>query len=176
MTDQPDIKPLWPDPDVGPLRASVWFGRVDDRPAVVRVELSAMDLDRPAAIHAADVRLPLGRWLDAHVAMTRARGRASRQLYKHVPGHDKTVDAFEEQAGVAAIKNVGHPRERTDTFYREVAAIYNAAAADGDRSPAVRVEEQLGAGYASATARSWIRDARKRGFIAPVNRERREPA
>ena len=95
--------------------------------------------------------MPLGRWLDAHVAMT----RASRQLYKHVPGHDKTVDA-EEQAGVAAIKNVGRPRERTDTFYREVAAIYNAAAADGDRSPAVRVEEQLGAGYASATARSWI--------------------
>lgn len=51
----------------------------------------------------------------------------------------------------------------SDEFLEKVTASYNAAVKEGDRKPALRVQEELGA-LVPETARGWIRQARKRGF------------
>ena len=174
--ERPESEPyLWPDPERGPLRLRVWFGRVDGRRAIVGLELWGVDPPRPlpqwfgteklpdAAIRAEDVRLPLGRLLDSRVAHELSAVRMSRALWGDVPGHEETVRRFEERLGTY---RVGRPR-LSDEFLEQVTAIYNAAVADGERKPAMRVLEELGPLTGTTvpeTARGWIRQARKRGF------------
>jgi hypothetical protein len=157
---QPSLTRQWPDPSTGPLTLRVWFGTVNDRPAVVKVEISG---DGDAAVHAADCRLPLGAMLDAHVTMALSRVRASRALYGEHPGLQK----FEGREGL-----VGRPR-MTDAFLKQVAEVYTAAVGAGDRKPAHAVQSQLGPDATVATARSWIRKARVRGFLPPVKKDSR---
>lgn len=167
---------LWPDETTGPLRLRVWFGRVDGRRVIVGLELWGADVEpRPsrfvpenppvAPILAADVRLPLGRLLDARVEYEQAMVRASRALYSDVPGHEETVRRFEERLGLGT-QRVGRPR-LSDEFLEQVTTVYNAAVADGERKPAMRVLHELGPLTGTTvpeTARGWIRQARKRGF------------
>jgi hypothetical protein len=173
VTDDPLAEPrqlvrLWPDPENGPLRLSLWFGRVDGRPAVVGVEMWGIEppqgwpltTDLPdSAIRAEDVRLPLGKMLDGWTELNYRYARASLALWGDLPGHKETVRTFEQRIGS---KRVGRPR-LSDDFLEKVTATYNAAVREGDRRPALRVQEELGAAVAE-TARGWIRQARERGF------------
>lgn len=189
----------WPDPDHGPFRLRVWFGRVDDRPAVVGVELWGVEPQQrdwleseagdeaidvvtgkavsrdwlgyqlpDAAVRAEDVRLPLGRLLDDWLDRQRAFARASRLLWGDSPGHEARVQRFERRLEG---KRTGPPR-LTDDFLQQVTDIYNGAARDGARNPAAPVQAALGARTPS-TARSWIREARRRGFpvVPPPTRK-----
>lgn len=165
---------LWPDPQNGPLRVRVWFGRVQGRPAVVGVEMwgvepiqAAMPLDSAtlddSPIRAEDIRLPLGKWLDAWTEMQYRYARASRELWGDIPGHEDRVSKFEARIGD---KRLGRPA-LSDEMLSRVTEVYNAAVKDGDRRPAMRVFEVLGADFGASvpeTARGWVRQARKRGF------------
>lgn len=57
------------------------------------------------------------------------------------------------------------PFSRHDDFYRSVAAVWLAAFNEGDESPTARVEAAASPRASSATARRWVAEARKRGFI-----------
>jgi hypothetical protein len=187
VADDPNERPqsvsyLWPDPETGPLRLRVWFGSVNGRRSVVGVELWGMDLPPlpgslgtpEAPIRAEDVRIPLGRLLDAQVESELAMARASRALWSDVPGHEETVRRFEEHRGA---ERVGRPR-LADDFLEQVTALYNQAVADGERKPAMRVLDELGPLTGTTvpeTARGWIRQARKRGFPVAAPTVRRQP-
>jgi len=173
--DRPEYQwRAWPDPVTGPFRLRLWIGRVDGRSAVVGVELWGVDpklVDKPAwptelddlpdaAIRAADVRVPLGRFLDGWIDHRRAFARASREWFAEIPGHEETVRAFEER--LQPRRPAGRPR-LSDEHLGLVTAVYNAAVTEGDRAPAYRVMEELGARTVE-TARGWVRQARKRGF------------
>lgn len=167
---QPTISRLWPDPETGPYRLRVWIGEVDGRPAITRVDLAGFDppgwIDESglpdAAIQATDIRLPLGRLLDAWTDLQRTYARASRKLYSDGEFRDDGEERrrFEKQVGA---KRMGRPR-LSDEFLREVANIYSTARKEGNRAPAVLVADELKANT-TATARGWIRQARMRGFL-----------
>jgi hypothetical protein len=175
------LEHLYPDPATGPLRARLWIAPVDGRPAVVGVELWGVDPKTAvwpmlgelpeelpdAPIRASDVRLPLGRYLDAWVEKQRASARASRALWPDVPGHEETVRKFERRLDG---KRAGRPR-LSGEFLERVATVYSAAVEEGDSRPALRVQEELDAAVPE-TARGWIRQARKRGFLAPATPSR----
>jgi hypothetical protein len=166
------VEGLYPDPRVGPFRLRLAFGQVRGRTVITAVELRGVAPEIPwpteipelpdAAIQAADIRLPLGKLLDEWTARNAALARASRSLW---PGNEANVQSFEQQAGV---KHRGRPR-LTNEFLRQVAAIYNAAVADGDRAPAMRVYKELSATTPN-TARGWIRKARQRGVMPSSTR------
>ena len=169
------VERLWPDSVAGPLRLRIAFGEVDGRQAVTAVELRGVEPAHPwpttflavsdAAVRAADIRLPLGAMLDEWIALQASRARASRALFGAVPGHEETVQSFERRSG---IKRPGRPRT-PEAFLRQVAEVYETAVQNGDRAPAVRVHAELEA-RTLATARGWVRQARKRGFLPPVKR------
>jgi len=114
-------------------------------------------------IGAEDIRLPLGRLLDAWVELHLSTARAARKLYEDVPGQEAKVQAVE-----ARFSTPRSGRQRlTDEFLQQVTDVYNAAVGEGDRRPALRVVAVLGPAPPE-TARGWIRQARKRGFdVAP---------
>lgn len=159
----------WPDPRKGPLLVRVWYGTAEGRPAVVGVEVWGTEplqnpwpLDRRGhkearRVTAANVRLPLGRWLDQWVEMGRARARASRKLYGGTPGHEETVQRFESELNV---KRRGR-KPLSDDFLRQVAVVYVKEIRAGNRRPAKAVKEQLGP-TSDSNARTWIRQARLR--------------
>lgn len=202
MTDDTEQQPqsvpgAWPDPQTGPFRLRLWFGTVDEKPAVVGVEMWGVDpvretppwfidVDLPdVPIGAEDIRLPLGRLRDDWVDKQRSYARASRALWGDVPPelrlpqevHEAAVQRFERRLG--APKRVGRP-PLSDELLGRVTAIYNEAVTSGDRKPALRVKTDLEkAGLARAdtptkTVRGWIGQARKRGFpvVAPPQQRR----
>lgn len=173
------ITRLWPDDQHGPFRLRISFGAVDGREAVVGVEMwgieppsgnwsvldalpefGAVNLDDipDTPILAADIRLRLGAILDAWVAQNLAHASAARKLWGDSANLQKFQGRFEDD-------RKGRPH-LSDDFLRRVETIYNEAVTAGDRRPAVRVQQELGARTAS-TARSWIRQARRRGFDLP---------
>ena len=98
------IERRWPDPNTGPLRLRVWFGRVNERPAVVGVELWGVEpvsqewgAESEAARHgfeplgtapvrAQDVHtLRIGELLDDWLEFLRTMSRASLTLYGDTP-------------------------------------------------------------------------------------------
>jgi hypothetical protein len=192
-TDPSPEEGRWPDPERGPYRLRLWFGRVEGRPAVVGVELWGIEpqhrdwlvdeavedasdmatgatvgrmasapVPEAAAVRAEDVRLPLGRLLDAWLERQRASARASRKLWANGNGHDPRVERLERPERAPEAKTPGRPR-LSDDFLRQVTKVYNDAVASGQRDPAVRVQSALGA-TTPETARSWIRQARQRGL------------
>jgi hypothetical protein len=166
------IERLWPDPATGPFRLRLAFGQVDGRVAVTAVELRGVAPAQPwptdlpglpdAAVRAADIRLPLGQLLDTWTALTLSRARASRTLW---PANEESVQRFERQEGV---RRSGRPSLSAE-FLRQVAEVYKAAVAAGDRAPALAVGKELRANTPE-TARDWVHKARKRGFIPPSTR------
>ena len=162
---QPSLIRRWPDPETGPLELRLWFGIVDGHPAVTRVDLSGLDAD--AAIRAADIRLPLGAFLDKHVEEQQSRGNASKKLYGDSPAVKELVKLYGSKKGR------GRPSKKPDEFYEHVASIYQRAVREGDRKPAERVADELG-DPSPTTARVWIYRARKRGFIPPYGKRDKE--
>ncbi len=173
---------LWPDSELGPFRLRVWFDHVNGRPAVVGVEMwgvgpvsSPWELPLPetpaTVIGAEDIRLPLGRLLDAWVELHLSTARAARKLYEDVPDQEAKVRAVE--ARFASPRPSGRKR-LTDEFLQRVTEVYNAAISEGDRAPGLRVVEVLGPA-APDTARGWVRQARERGFdvVPPPNVKKR---
>lgn len=172
---------IWPDKGVGPYRVRVWFANIGNRPSVVGVEMWGVepirrpwsDEDLPdSAIRAVDIRLPLGRFLDdIWVPLHRNLARAASELWDKDPGQEERSAAYEV---ALEGRRIGRPR-LPDTFLREVADVYNDAIAAGNRAPARAVEHRLGNGRTAATARGWIYEARKRGFIeAPTRNQYRK--
>ena len=64
---------------------------------------------------------------------------------------------------------LARPDRRNPEFYRQVASAYNAAASRSRRPVAVLAAE---AGVPHNTARHWIREARRRGYLPPGRRGR----
>lgn len=169
MRDEPAIVRRWPDPETGPLLLHVWIDRIDDRPAVVGVELwgirppvsascldAVMALAEEAPVRASDVRLPLGAFLDDWVGTQLATGRAAQQLYgKKIEPH---VRAIETKYGAQP----GERSHLTDDFLERVAEVHAAAVRSGNRKPSLAVWRALGNGYSRSTARSWVHEARRR--------------
>ncbi len=159
----------WPDPQNGPLLVRVWYGTSESRPAVVGVEVWGIEpLERPwptewrgnrepRRITAANVRLPLGRWLDEWVEAAAGLARASRELYRGKPGHEETVQRFEAELDR---KRRGRA-PLSEEFLRSVAAEWRGAVSAGSRKPAKVVNERLGP-TSDSNARTWIRQARLR--------------
>lgn len=195
VPNEPDNQPspivrLWPDSETGPFRLRLWFGRVDDRPAVVGVEMWGVHpvgapwpgpvgmepADSP--IRAEDIRLPLGKLLDAWVERQYRYARASLTLWGDVPGQAERVEKFTAPLdGHSTERRVGRPA-LSDEMLSQVVEVYNAAVRRGDRQPAVRVFEELGPTYGAAvpeTARGWVRQARRRwpDRVLPPTKARR---
>lgn len=152
----------------------VWIDTVNERPAIVGVELWGIEpqefmwpepFDKPlteAPVRAADVRLPLGEFLDSYVKMHLGFATAGRKLWGERPGVEEKIQRFE-----AKFKTEPHGgRQRlTDEFLTMVAEVYLKAVRSGDRKPAVAVRkalEAVGRPTSESNARTWIHQARKR--------------
>jgi hypothetical protein len=171
-TPTPSVPPqeyftrLWPDPQTGPFWLRLWVKQVDDRPAIVGVEMWGVEpptaevtLTDTTAITRKDIRdLRLDKLLDGWRAMMGSYARATVDThYAKAPDKEAKLARFERRLGV---KHTGRPR-LTDEFLREVADIYTKAVDKGDPAPALQVQMKLGAATVE-TARGWIRQARKR--------------
>lgn len=164
------VERLWPDPHTGPFRLRLKFGQVAGREAITAVELRGVAPEKPwptefpelpdAAVQAEDIRLPLGALLDAQRMLHGSRARAARALW---PENEANVQQYEQQHDV---KPRGRPRT-SEAFLRQVADLYREAEVSGDRAPALLIAGELNARTVN-TARGWIRQARKRGLLAPV--------
>jgi hypothetical protein len=169
----------WPDPVEGPFRLRLWVKQVEDRPAIVGVEMwgsapvgstgpsgALFDGLPDTPITRKDINLALARLLDGWLVMMGSYARAARTVYADVPGQEANVTQFEQHLG---IKHAGRPR-LSDEFLKTVADIYKQAVHEGDSGPALQVQLKLNAATVE-TARGWIRQARKRGFLEPYTRK-----
>jgi hypothetical protein len=179
----------WPEDDPR-YRLRLWVQRGGDghSPAIVGVELwgvepirrpwfeSVVPLpDTPQRITADDIRLPLGWMLDTWVDRKRRLARATLETWPDAPGQDKAVARYE--AGLTGPRT-GRPPQ-PESFLRRVAAVYQRAVEDGDRAPALAVARAIRhpdrpeTETLPETARSWIKQARRRGYLAPTGRKTR---
>lgn len=188
---------LWPDPESGPFRLRLWFGKVDGRPAVVGVEMWGIEPAGPmpwndwsirstarnaddnpfafepapplpdVAIGAAAIRLPLGAMLDGWTQGNKALGRAAIAWGAQPEAVAEAMEQFEGPKKKGA-------RPLPDALLRTVAHYYTEAVEAGDRSPAKAVVRRFKSddnrSVNPATARSWIAAARRRQILAIPSR------
>jgi hypothetical protein len=169
----------WPDPEKGPLQLRVWFQAVDGRQAVVGIELWGREpvsapwpdetlakLTTPRKISAEDARVTVGnlldQWIGASLSLALGMAMASDD-----DGTEECVSEFVEGF---------RPPLRTrqaldDQFLQMVAGLYELADEAGSRKVAVEIGAELerrGHPASDTTVRSWIRKARKAGYLPPT--------
>jgi len=152
---------------------------VDDRPAVVSVEVSsAGDPENIEPITTAAVRIPLDtlmkeRLEDARAEKARAlsspKGRAfSNWNARGVEALRAVLDTPERGRG-------GRPRKYDDDHFEGVALIYKRALQDG-LNPTAEVRRVKSSGLGSpislSTAAKWVARARALGYLPPTEQGR----
>jgi hypothetical protein len=101
-----------------------------------------------------------------------SRRRLSTELQIEALRGDFGPDVTPELAGAVfeersePKRRPGRPRHLSDEFLAEVAAVYLDAVAHQSRRPVREVAERLGSiADAPSTAKAWVSEARRRGFI-----------
>lgn len=158
----------YPDREAGPYTVTLEIGiRDEGRPVVIAVRMEG-DYDREsrevAAITALIIRLPLQSLVNEYLEETRA---------SFAPTDFGTIAATETWLAIRRTierskKATGRPRLGDDT-YRRVADVYTAALRQGlPPTKTVGDAESI----SRATAATWVRRARQRGFLPPTTKGR----
>ena len=178
----------WPDPAAGPWALRLTFGVAEGRPAVVGVEIYAVD---PAAIAAAaqgwpkmpsqwfgdpvpvttaGIRIPLAERLRLYLADARRSAEIRRDaatappwltLEEYRAQGERTLRALGRAPG-----SRGRPPVLTLEHFQAVADVYSAASRAG-RSPVKAVAQEFKVPH--STAAHWVERARKRfGLLPPT--------
>lgn len=129
-------------------------------------------------------RVPLGSVLDdmrREIVAALDAEAAAAPVRRSTPGEvtRADVEAAAGTLGAPPARKRPGPAGTPDAVLRRVAAVYRQAVMAGDRRPKVRVAQVVGAEQgvehdALRQAESWVKSARRRGFLAPgTSNERR---
>ncbi len=86
--------------------------------------------------------------------------------------HGTWGSANQADRAASAVAPVRKRRQITDGFLAEVAAVYTGA----DDSPVRAVERAFGPGVPRPTAARWVLEARRRGYLPPVDQTATTPS
>lgn len=181
----------------GPLQVRLTIGVIDDRPAVVGVEIWGVDpsvVDRQlgargrrrikqtaiAPITATGVRLPLRKLLEKWIALQQQRARSVPELRFAAevlqPGQPEAAATFAKLAdridAIAARlprRRRGHPPTLDLAHFKTVADLYDAALRSGSSHPRKDVAKAMHAN--ESTAAKWIARCRtpEVGLLPPTS-------
>ncbi len=158
---------LWPDADGGPWEIALGFERIGDQIECTSLDIHPLDGGRAGPLSRSLLKsLPLGRLVERALDDDDTSMRLQRLA--GIPNVTKMGDLAGAGLGpLADTRNRGGRPPKGEAHYQSVAEIYRRSAS----KPTKAVQKNFNVPY--ATAATWVRKAREKGYLPPTTRGRR---